>query len=198
MLPTGRRGYPVRSLYLETHCLQSHRDKLAGIYDRFKLRLRVYRPDEARVVVEIKRKIGQYVLKDRVQIAVEEVELIRCGRYCELLAKHPGDASCRRFAAAAASLGAVSPLVVDYQREAFQHPDYYERATLDTEFLASPSWDLLERRFGGQRFAEGFGVLEIKCTRLPRWLPELAKRHGLGPRSVSKFSLGCSVTYAHP
>jgi hypothetical protein len=193
---SAKPGYSVRSLYLETVDLLTHRDKLAGLYDRFKLRVRAYSEDE--LVLEIKRKAGAYVFKDRTRITPDDLTLIYERRFSGLLDRYPDDDVVRRFTAAAVSLGAVCPLVISYRREAFARTDVYERATIDTEFRACAAPDLSGKRFRGRRFGHGVAILEVKGKERPAWLPRLVRRHHLDPRSVSKFSLACGKTHVSP
>jgi hypothetical protein len=202
--PAGQ-GYLIRSLYFEDWPLTSLREKLTGLHDRFKLRVRGYPADgallhpDAPLVAEIKRKRGEAVLKDRTSLTRAEYELLVASRHGELLARRGDDAVLRRFVGAKIAQGSVAPLVIEYRREAFQHPSQhvYLRATLDHSFRVWATPDLFEPTPCGQRFGVGQAILEVKTSGAPPdWLPALLAKHRLDPREASKFAFGSFRTYA--
>jgi hypothetical protein len=191
-------GYAVRSLYFETPDLRCLREKLGGVYARTKLRVRTYPPvaPDGPFLLEIKRKQGAAVLKERCALDRAQLDLLLAARHTELLAALPDEPVLRRFVAAKVVQGAVLPLRIDYQREAFRHAGgVYLRATVDTDLRVASSRDL----FGGGGLPLGTdqAIFELKCADAPpRWLPDLVRRHRLDPRAVSKFAAGCLRTWA--
>lgn len=196
----GPQGYAVRSLYFETWGQHFLREKLAGLHDRYKLRVRGYPPllRSSPLVAEIKRKQGETVLKERAPLSADELDLLLAGRYAELLTPREQDAVLRRFVAARASLGAVVPLVVAYRRLAWEHPapDVYLRLTIDHDFWALPQGEMFAARERGQRFGVGSAILEVKTAGTPpRWLGLLLREHGLDPLALSKFAFASGRTW---
>lgn len=206
-LPGGGRGYWVRSVYFETWTLHAVREKEAGLFDRFKLRVRGYPPLEADdphqlLILEIKQKRGDAIIKHRTRISVSDLELLFASRHGALLARHERDAVLRRFVAAKASLGSVVPLIVDYRREAFHHPSaaVYLRATLDSDLRVSTgAHDFFAPPPIGRPFGTAQAVLEIKTSGPPPdWLALLTDKHRLDPRAVSKFLHASERSYTLP
>lgn len=196
----GGRGYPVRSLYFATHGLHALREKRAGLLDRFKLRVRGYPPvgPGDSLTLEIKRRHGATVRKERAPCDADALALLIAGRHGALLERAGDVPVARRFVAAKASLGANVPLLVEYRREAFHHPsaEVYLRATIDTGCRAAPS-DRFYDPPPGLPFVTGFAIFELKTSGAPpSWFPTLARRHRLSPRSVSKFAHACEQFYA--
>jgi hypothetical protein len=197
---SGVGGYQVRSLYFETWTLHSLREKLDGLYDRFKLRVRGYPPigPADAFVAEIKQKRGDQILKQRTRVDATELDLLCAGRYGELLSRREDDAVLRRFVAAKASLGSVAPLIVEYTREAFQHPSrhVYLRATLDYGLSAAPHGRLASTD-RGQPFGTDVAILEVKTSGTPPdWLRMLTEKHRLDLAAVSKFAYAVRRSYA--
>ncbi len=194
-------GYAVRSVYFESGELRVLREKLGGLLDRVKLRVRGYPPltPEDRLTLELKRKHGDWIVKERAPCSAEELDLLLAGRCGELLARRPGDPVVRRFVAAKATLGAALPLQVEYRREAFllPAPGVYLRATIDRELRYSVRPAMAAEGPVGQPFAHGQAILEIKTSGPPpSWLPTLLRRHGLDPRTLSKFAGAALKSYA--
>lgn len=194
-------GYAVRTLYLDTPGLLALQEKVAGLEPRFKLRIRAYPPigPGDQVTAEVKARERGAMWKERTRLSLEEVELLTTGRRGALLARRGGDPVVRRFVAAIARLGACSPLVIEYRREAFQDADAerYVRATIDTNIRASVTADLRDPGPAGVPLLDPAVILEVKTDGAsPPWLPWLARRHDLAPAALSKYELCCRRTIA--
>jgi hypothetical protein len=195
-----RRGYPVRSLYLDTPSLAFHRAKEQGLPERFKLRVRSYRDGE--FWLEHKQRSADIVRKARAHFHGKAVRDAALGE-----AKVAGDdASGRRlrdrFARMVCETGAHPTVLIRYDREAFvSEVDSYARVTFDRniEFQRTDRWaldaderrwDPLDRHFRPETPRPPV-VMEIKCElAVPGWLVDTVRRNDLRRVSISKYSLG--------
>lgn len=69
----GKESYLVRSLYLDTKDLRFYNEKLSGVRNREKFRIRAYDEERSNVFLEIKKKHNNVVLKDRACINYDEL-----------------------------------------------------------------------------------------------------------------------------
>lgn len=74
----GKCQYTVRSIYFDSPYLGNYHDKLSGLMDRCKLRVRGYNDLEPQeiVVLEAKKKKGNRILKHRTMIPFSRLESI--------------------------------------------------------------------------------------------------------------------------
>ncbi|MBI2839998.1 MAG: polyphosphate polymerase domain-containing protein [Acidobacteria bacterium] len=200
-LPNGRRGYFVRSLYLDTSDLADYFDRLDRKRVRNRLRVRTYgQPQQKQpVFIEVKRKSGPWVIKHRAAVGDAD-------EWCRCPAARPWVTFASRVEgrgryAASAFLQLVegaerSPVsLVHYEREVFvplEKDSRRVRLTLDTHVAASsvssardlfapatidlipPDWLVMELKF--ERFA-------------PAWMTRLRRELGVTAVPVSKFGL---------
>ncbi|MEL6823042.1 MAG: VTC domain-containing protein, partial [Calditrichota bacterium] len=73
--PDGKNHYTISSVYLDSSSSSSYVEKIEGIGQRRKLRVRVYNPQEYSntVFLEIKRKREQYIAKTRFKMRREQL-----------------------------------------------------------------------------------------------------------------------------
>lgn len=128
--PHCRKGpYRIRSLYFDDAFNTAYYDKLDGVMQRDKYRIRIYNASDESIFLERKRKVGDMIAKSSVRIT---------RRLCDRLI----DGDPRGLQ------GAQNPLlqdvfvqmrtrllrpkvIVDYDREAFVHPVEDVRVTFD-------------------------------------------------------------------
>lgn len=130
----GLSGYLVRSLYFDTVEDRDYYDKIDGLEDRRKLRLRIYHPDAAFAKLELKEKSGAYQRKRSLTVTREQAELLSTGDFTPLnRSEHPFAIELRNLAVC----HAYRPKnVVEYQRCAFLHPTNNIRITFDSNVRA--------------------------------------------------------------
>lgn len=135
----GDRGYIIRSLYFDDYSDGDFYDKLAGLENRKKIRLRVYSVHDKKVKLEIKRKYGDSQQKLSVLIDREDAkELIKCNY--EVLRKY--DSETARSIYNIMKINRSRPAVlIEYRRKAFIHPMNNIRITLDND-ICSNEFDL--------------------------------------------------------
>jgi hypothetical protein len=203
--PVRSRGYPIRSLYLDSPSLALHRAKERGDAERFKLRIRHYEGLDA-VSIEYKRRVADLIQKTR--ILAEPEDLRAAVRGLGRLKEETPQARdfLRRYASLVLVTGAEPTLLVRYHREAYSSQvDANARVTFDREiaFQRVCDWTL-----DGEpnRWCELEGhltrpaprplvVLELKCgVSVPHWMVDVIRNFELRRDSVSKYSLGIYVT----
>lgn len=155
-------SYRVRSLYFDDADCTAYFDKLSGIQERTKYRIRYYNSDHGYILFERKRKHGEKVEKTSVRIdraaaaSMAAAETPRFGGAApELLNEY----------ALLARADRLHPTVlVDYDRYAYTLPLGSVRVTLDLGLRTAPFCTDL---FSGARAAfpvmdEREGILEVK------------------------------------
>lgn len=131
----GVRGYTIRSLYFDDFGNSDFYEKLAGIENRKKIRLRVYSPNDKQAKLEIKRKFGdsqekKTVLKDK----ADAEELIK--QNYEVLRKY--DSETAQSIYHIMKLNRLRPVVlIEYRRKAFIHQMNNIRVTLDNDIRSN-------------------------------------------------------------
>lgn len=123
------RPYAIRSLYFDDVDDSAYMDKVSGVMERDKYRIRIYRHSDEEIFLERKRKLGDLIQKSSAQITRRLAEQIISGNprglqsssspllqemYVQMRTKllHPA-------------------VIVDYQREAYLHPAENVRITFD-------------------------------------------------------------------
>lgn len=182
--------YRVKSLYFDSLDNLDYQAKLAGENLRKKIRLRIYDEDAQSAKLEWKAKEGQYQEKKSIVVSREDAKALSAGNYQPLL--HYDTPEAARFYAQMV-LGCYSPaVVIEYQREAFMHPQYNTRITFDSQIKSSElKLDLFDRNLpwvpaGGQAV-----VLEVKYNeKLLGFISQCLRGFHLINVSVSKYCIG--------
>lgn len=188
-------GYLVRSLYFDDINYTAYNDKLAGIADRSKLRLRYYNFDESYIVFEKKEKAGSLTKKTSVKVSRELAIAMANGD------KTPVETSniplVQEFAVLCKT-GLLHPVViVDYDRIPFVCPVSDVRITLDLK-LRTPSRglcpfdkDIPTIPVLGREEA----ILEVKFNEfLPPYLADLLRDIPKAQMAISKYCKCLEIT----
>ncbi|AQS52411.1 hypothetical protein BW727_100001 [Jeotgalibaca dankookensis] len=131
----GDRGYVVRSLYFDDYKNSDFYEKLAGLENRKKIRLRVYSPTDKKAKLEIKRKYGDSQEKKTVLIDKADAEELIKQNY-EVLRKYESETA--RSIYHIMKLNRMKPVVlIEYRRKAFIHPMNSIRITLDNDIRSN-------------------------------------------------------------
>lgn len=185
----ARGEYTIHSLYYDTPGRRFYQANQFKEGVRFKPRIRFYgtEPSEA-VFLELKRKVGDVVLKDRRRVGVAELETV--------LNQAPG--SIDSFVGSVVGWGAIPTMHVRYTRRALvSELDTYARVTVDS---ALRGWAAEGRANLTCREEEMLAidsdevrgrspvVLELKCEELiPAWMEQLVWQFGLVRQGFSKY-----------
>ena len=190
--------YTVWSLYLDTRRLDFYHEKLAGLRDRIKVRVRAYDEITADkpVFLEVKRKSGSAITKRRAAIRYDDLgAVLETGdpeRYLLPVANRDGAAADAReflFHVHRRSLAPV--IIVAYEREAYaSRHEGCLRITLDRQLRSYLADGLSFDAVAGRAFhALGEDViLEVKANfGLPLWLRLILTRVGVSKEALSKY-----------
>lgn len=193
-------SYPTLSLYLDTGALDSYWHVIAGHKNRFKLRLRYYdeRPDSP-VFFEIKRRVGEIILKDRGGVRKDAVRSLLAGQLPE--PRHllqPWDAgqlaAVRKFCRHMLALQVQPQVHVAYRREAYEDPgNNAVRLTFDRRVESAPlhTCRLIARSAKPHRVFGPTVILELKFTnRYPKWFQDLVEIFDLTQMGAAKYAEG--------
>lgn len=193
----GREGksYAVTSLYLDTPALKCYHEKIAGLKDRFKIRVRIYDEEVKRdsdIFLEIKKKSDALVIKDRLLLDYNQYEsTFENGRSFSRVPQGEGErktaeeiiAKIRRF-----SLAAVA--AVRYRRRPLIGR-FVERLriTFDSELEAARASALKDLNF--LPVSPRTVIMEVKYNNtLPFWLHRVIQAHNLDRQPFSKYGRG--------
>ena len=184
----GPNGYFIRSLYFDTYAETDYFQKVNGIENRKKIRLRTYKPISDRVKLEIKRKFGSEQIKKSAIISRgDAVSLIKCN-YGALL-KYQNETV--RMIYQVMHLNHVRPVaLVEYRRKAFIHPTNNIRITLDTDICSSETFfDIFAPNPVLTPVEEhAFALVEVKYDAfLMRWLSNILSDYGFNRSAYSKY-----------
>jgi hypothetical protein len=198
----GRGGlhYTVRSIYCDTRNFDFYRVKVDGANLRLKLRIRGYDSCEAdtTVFLEIRRKRGDFVSKDRAPIRRKDLGdfLVDPDIPLHIIDAHgtgDAEAAARRFLYHYRRRALSPTALVVYDREAFVGKfDSRLRITFDKNLRGSlfPSQDGLNDDSRLCPAMRRHFVLEVKFYEgLPGWVRSWITRHGLRRMALSKYNM---------
>lgn len=201
----GYPEYTVRSIYFDTPQLEAVRDKVEGEESRRKLRIRGYEQasPEAPVFFEIKRKIGEKIMKQRAAIPASKLsEVLESGDF-EAALLHPADqtrddASRFFFHLHRHHMSPVNRIT--YEREAYIgkfNPGL--RVTFDKN-IRSKLFPELTDLFGEDHSSSPWKahfVLEMKYfdPPMPSWMRSITEEFELEAEALSKYIAGY---FCHP
>lgn len=201
---SGRVGYGICSLYLDSPGLVLFWAKERGDPERLKMRIRTYRGSPI-AVLELKRKISDVISKTRASVHRSQVVPIASGRLPEPINPEV-DRFLNDFALTSMRSGAQPTLHVRYDREAYSSEvDNYARVTFDRriEVQRTRSWALDAGPDGWLSFddfrrvdqRDRTVVLELKCQSfVPWWIANLIRTLALKRQSYSKYGIGIYLT----
>ncbi|KAE9631190.1 polyphosphate polymerase domain-containing protein [Defluviitalea raffinosedens] len=131
----GEKGYRVKSLYFDNYNDQALKEKIDGVNEREKFRIRLYNDDTSFIRLEKKSKISGICFKESALITAEECERLLDGDFVVL--KENGSPLCMELYAKMHYQQLRPKNIVDYQREAFVYPMGNVRVTLDYDIRTS-------------------------------------------------------------
>ena len=194
---SGRKSYPVTSLYFDSVDLHSLYEKDAGLLSRRKIRLRTYEkfftPDSF-VFLEIKRRHDAAVSKDRLLLSLKDfaIDMPMTNVLYELLQHAEAEQDVTNEAHVLQSWLNLQPTtLVSYKRIPFVGmQDRRFRITIDSELQAT--WK--PTHLMGEQMQSichpGMSVLELKTNHAaPAWFHEVIQDFDLHRVAHSKYAL---------
>lgn len=196
-LADGIPEYTVRSIYFDSKDSKSFYEKIEGLSERKKMRVRGYgtvSPD-SKVVLEIKRKVTDRIHKNRVFIPYQELEETVIHTRLNRLPSHSlkVDDNLSRFLFNVKRYNLAPKNLIVYDREAYQgrfNPGV--RVTFDKR-IRQKNTDKLSSLFSDkglrQVWKESF-ILEVKYfeQEMPSWARSIVGEFQLKPEALSKYT----------
>jgi len=184
--PTGE--YHIRSLYFDDIDNKALHEKLGGVHDREKFRIRIYNCSDKVIHLEKKIKLNDYVTKVKERLTRDMVESIIAGDYEVLNVPHkPLLYEMYREMKFKLLRPAV---IVDYVREAYVSEWGNVRITFDKHLKSGMnSFDLFHPNLNTiSAFDIPIMVLEVKYDEyLPEYIRTAIQTEGLHRQSNSKY-----------
>lgn len=182
--------YMIRSLYFEDYWNNSYNEKMMGVNDRKKYRIRIYNCSDRAIKLERKVKNGNYIHKDSAKITREETESIIKGEYGFLL--HHAEPLCREFYYECMVNQMRPRTIVDYEREPFIMDEGTVRVTFDSHVRAAIfSNDIFDPDLPTLEVLEPDRlVMEVKFTEfLPQIIKQIIPPYASEFSAISKYTL---------
>lgn len=184
--------YHIRSLYFDTIFDDALHDKIAGVQNRDKYRIRIYNCKDDFIRMECKSKYDNYIAKRQAQISRDLCEQLITGDPTGLENTSSG---LLREVFREMRLHLLKPVViVDYVREAYMHPVEEVRITFDKQLRTGLfSHDLFNKALPTVPPLEADTIiLEVKFNNyLPQYIKDIiTTAAGWSARSaISKYTL---------
>ena len=182
--------YFIRSLYFDDRDDSAFREKLSGIDERDKFRLRIYDMRDDVMKLECKHKSNGYIKKQSIGLSRKEYEKLISGDRLFLLNRPEPFA--RRMYLEFAQRALKPAVIVDYTREAFVFPMEDVRVTFDKNVRTGlRSVDMFNAGIPTYPVIDDYGmVLEIKFNRfLPTYIRSLLQLEASQRSAISKYVL---------
>ena len=185
--------YTVKSIYLDSKKFKDYQDKCDGIYKRKKIRIRGYNSitHDSKMFLEIKKKIGTHIYKNRSHIRFSELKGFLENKSLDSIESKKDISDAEKFLYYYVK-GSLNPItLVTYEREAFFSKfDKSLRITFDKNirYKKAENCDILFSEHS-DTIKSDFFVLEIKFTKgFPDWLQKILQSLDLKRGSFSKYT----------
>lgn len=182
--------YNIRSLYFDDMYRTAYVQKLDGVENRKKYRIRIYNCEDRSISLECKYKRGAYIRKEAVRLTREEYAKMLNLDYAFLLRKEQQVA--KEFFVDARTNRLRPWVIVEYDREPFINDVGTVRITFDKNVRAiAPEDDMfLETAPSFSVLPPGQMILEIKFTELlPEKIRRIFRKYSFVQTNASKFCI---------
>ncbi len=181
-------GYCVRSLYFDTPENKDFYEKIDGMEQRCKVRLRVYDPKDQVAKLELKEKVGDLQRKRSLEVTKEQAIELSQGNYTCL---QQMESSFAQFMYAYMTEQMYIPkCIIEYKRLAFCVETNDVRLTLDRELTATEAnFNLFDTQLALSPVGQFMStVLEVKYNHfLLSYIKDLLGLHNRMQVSESKY-----------
>lgn len=202
----NKKEYTVRSIYLDSYMMHTYHEKVIGLLQRHKYRVRAYddQHDDSIVFLEIKRKNYDYITKDRTKILYNNLQPYLQNRCPDLLyhcdkEKKDKDQQVNNFMYYYLLYSLTPTALINYEREAFEcRYGTGLRITFDKNIRSRAVTNLSELYLNDRSIpvVKGHFVLEVKFHQvLPGWLPRILGNYNVYRNSASKYTMGIDSSY---
>ena len=182
--------YFIRSLYYDDIYLSAYYEKLDGIKDRRKYRIRAYNFDKSYISLELKGKNDKLCYKKSCIITYEEYNKLLSKDYNSIQVNDRELLSDFIFELKTKNL--VPMILVDYNREAYIYDQQDVRITFDSNIrFGSFNNDLFDdKAFTEKVFDDNSVLLEVKYNdRIPSFINDIIKSTKIVKIGISKYVL---------
>lgn len=181
--------YKIRSLYFDNIYDTALREKIDGVNEREKFRIRSYNYDNDFIRLEKKSKISGLCNKVSAKITKEEVAKIIDGDI-DFLASHTNPLMVELYFKMRTK-GLKPKTLVDYTREAFVYPAGNVRITLDYDIKTGLDInDFLNKNAVTIQAGEKSIILEVKWDEyLPNFVQDIVQMGNKQSSSYSKYAV---------
>ncbi len=191
-------GYFVRSLYFDTPHDKEYIEKVTGIEERKKIRLRIYHMDDEAVKLEIKAKYNNYMRKETAIIDREKARRLVRGDKSFLVSSN--NTTMNRVYYFMSRMYYIPVVIIDYNREAYVCDYNNIRITFDSNIRScSSELDLFRDDLHFMHvFDKATIVMEVKYNRfLPKWLKMILSCIDSTNSAISKYCYGRQACSDH-
>jgi len=187
----NEEGYFIRSLYFDSVNNKAFHEKMAGVENRKKYRLRIYNFKDNKVKFEIKNKNNNQIKKETAVISRKDALQVGKGEL-DVLLKYKNPILNKIYCTFKSQK--FHPIVlIDYIREPYVYEFNDVRITFD-KCLASNSskLELFDKNASMRKFLnKGLVIMEIKYNGfLPLWIRDLMQIRRFKRCAISKYCLG--------
>lgn len=181
---TAKGGYEVRSLYFDNYADKALYEKINGVDDREKFRMRLYNADSNLILLEKKSKLKGLCYKSSAKISQDICLEVLRGDYSSLIRSE--EPLLVEFYSKLKSQQLRPRTIVEYRREAFKLNPGNVRVTLDHHIRTSSQPDhFLSSSYPSFPLANAY-ILEVKYD---EFLPEVVRAlTALTSRPTASFS----------
>ena len=186
-------SYLVKSLYFDNCYDKALNEKIMGVSNREKFRIRFYNNDTSFIRLEKKMKHNNMTAKEQMLISKDIYSKILEGRLDEI---EGATGLLEEFIAASKNKGLIPSIIVEYHRIAFTYPTCDVRITFDSNITSGLyDYDLFNKE--GVRYPvieKGKQVLEVKYNEaLPLHIANILNDIPHSREAVSKFAICRSI-----
>lgn len=192
--------YLVRSLYFDNNFFSNFKEKIDGIKNRHKFRIRTYsiqKNELAPMYLELKGRDNQRTFKNRTKIEIDDLN-----NFCSnenlfyLKDKYQDNKLINQFIFDSYRKKILPKVIIDYNRRALLSKNgLYFRLTFDSDIKACSSFNIFETNQNWKVCIPGNDILEVKFDlNIPPWFHRIIQNYQLKRISVSKFVLGMEST----
>ena len=189
--PNAEGGsYMIRSLYFDDYWDSAYNEKMMGVDERQKWRIRIYNYSDDHIKLERKQKRESYIWKESANLTRNQVGKILDGDYGFLLSDP--QPLCREFYIDIMTKVLRPKVIVDYDRVPYVLNEGTVRITFDYDVRAAyGSFDIFDDTLPTMNTMEADKlVLEVKYTEfLPDLIKKLIPPDGQEFSAVSKYVL---------
>ena len=181
--------YYIRSLYFDDIYDTAYYEKVDGVEDRIKYRIRYYNFDPSYIVLELKGKKNNFTYKKQDKITREEYDKIINKDYDIDTERRP---LLKEFITKSKSKNLIPSVIVDYSRIAFTYPVADVRITFDEDISSGIfNYDLFDENINLDHVIEPDEVvLEVKYNEiLPKIIKEVLATVPMTRIAISKFAM---------